>query len=114
MSPREGGDLAWISDILEAAAAIINGTNGLRLTEFIGLPQLTYAGILLKLQIIGEASKNLTAKTKTKYPDIKWSNLAKLRDFIAHHYWRADHVLIWNLIQKELPTLIDKLQIPDE
>ena len=58
-----------------------------------------------RLEIIGEAVKNIPAYFKTKYPDVKWKNIAGLRDILIHQYFGIDLLLLWNVVQKDIPEL---------
>ncbi len=61
--------------------------------------------ITRSLEIIGEATKNLTIDFRLKYNSIPWSYMAKLRDKIIHHYQDVDYETIWNIISLEIPEL---------
>jgi len=42
------------------------------------------------LEVIGEASTNLSASFRSAHPDIEWSKVMRLRIVLAHHYHRID------------------------
>lgn len=56
-------------------------------------------------EIIGEASKKVTIDFKLKYSSIPWSEMAKMRDKIIHHYHGVDYELIWNIMKEDIPHL---------
>jgi uncharacterized protein with HEPN domain len=66
-------------------------------------------GIVLRLIIIGEAAKNLSGKAKAKYPGVEWKNIGRLRDLVVHHYWDMDLAMIWEIVRKDIPTLLKTL-----
>jgi uncharacterized protein with HEPN domain len=41
------------------------------------------------LEIIGEATKQLSQNLKQNYPDIQWRQIAGLRDVLIHDYLRV-------------------------
>ena len=43
------------------------------------------------LEIIGEAAKSVSPAVTEAHPEIPWSDLAKVRDRLSHHYHRVDH-----------------------
>ena len=43
-----------------------------------------------KIEIIGEAVKNISKETRLKFPEIERSDIAKMRDKVIHHYFRVD------------------------
>ena len=54
---------------------------------------------------IGEAVKALPSELLEKYPEIPWSEVAKMRDVLTHHYFGLDDKILWNAVQKDVPIL---------
>jgi uncharacterized protein with HEPN domain len=77
--------------------------------EIIETDELAQYGLLHLLQIIGEATNNLSKELKEKYPEVSWREIIGLRNFVVHQYFYVNWEIISNIIQKELPIL--KLQI---
>lgn len=46
------------------------------------------------LEIIGEATKKLDKEFTSRHGDIPWSDMAKLRDKLIHHYFGIDYELV--------------------
>jgi uncharacterized protein with HEPN domain len=67
--------------------------------------------VVRRLEIIGEAAKNLPAEFKKKYPNIPWKDMAGMRDIIAHQYFGINFNTVWDTVQNLLPPL--KIQIKD-
>ena len=65
--------------------------------------------IIRRLEIIGEAVKNLPNPFKTKYPDIPWKQIAGMRDILIHEYFDVDLALTWKVVKQELPLIKKKL-----
>jgi uncharacterized protein with HEPN domain len=61
------------------------------------------------LEIIGEASHNLTIDLKTEFSDVEWGALKGLRNVLAHEYFGVDYELVWNLIIDQVPDLKNKI-----
>ena len=59
---------------------------------------------MMRLQIIGEAVKNLPDKLK-KEGQIEWKKIAGLRDIITHAYFNLDKDIIWDIVKNKLPNL---------
>ena len=62
-----------------------------------------------RLEIIGEAVKNIPAEFKNRYPDVKWKSIAGLRDILIHQYFGIDLLLLWNVAKKDIPELKSKI-----
>jgi uncharacterized protein with HEPN domain len=61
--------------------------------------------LVRKLEVIGEAVKNLSTATKERQPDIPWRRIAGMRDRLTHDYFGVDLALVWISVEKDLPTL---------
>ena len=61
--------------------------------------------IIRNLEIVGEATKRLSDIFKQSNPEIKWRNVAGLRDVLIHDYMGVDLEVIWNVIARDLPEL---------
>ena len=62
----------------------------------------TQDAVMRRFEIIGEATKNLPEELKGKYPDIKWRQIAGLRDKLIHEYFGVDTNLVWKLVSRDL------------
>jgi uncharacterized protein with HEPN domain len=58
-----------------------------------------------RLEIIGEAVKNLPISLKSTNPHIPWKKIAGMRDILIHEYFGVDIELTWQVLLKELPAL---------
>lgn len=66
--------------------------------------------IIRRLEIIGEAVRNLPAEIKQSTPNIPWQDIADLRNKLIHEYFGVDARLVWNVIQNDLPPLKEQIQ----
>lgn len=62
-----------------------------------------------RIEIIGEATKNISRKLKDKHPNIEWKKIAGTRDILIHAYFSVDNDLIWDIITKDLKVLKDMI-----
>ena len=65
--------------------------------------------VIRRLEIIGEAVKNLPQEFKEKYSDIPWRKIAGMRDKLIHGYFGVDIEFTWGVVKKELPLLKQNL-----
>lgn len=61
--------------------------------------------VIRKLEIIGEAVKRLSESTKDARREIPWRQIAGMRDRLTHDYFGVDLVLVWRVIERDLPVL---------
>ena len=61
--------------------------------------------VVRRLEIIGEAVKNLPTPFKNKHREIPWKKVAGLRDILIHEYFGVDLDLVWKIINKDIPKL---------
>lgn len=81
MSP-ERSDQSFLADIQEAARRIETYTAGMTYGGF--LEELeTQDAVIRNLEIIGEATKNLSAELRARHTDVPWRGMAGLRDRLS-------------------------------
>jgi len=69
--------------------------------------------IAIRLQIIGEQTKGIDKLDKhllSKFPNIEWNKIMRLRDLISHHYEDIDYEIVFQICKNELPRLTIELQ----
>jgi len=95
-------DRAYLKHILEAITNIEKFVEGLTKEGFFENVEKQYA-VLRGLEIIGEATKNLSKDLKVKYREIPWREIAGMRDKLIHEYFGVDLELVWVTIEDKLP-----------
>lgn len=66
--------------------------------------------VIRKIEIIGEAVKNVSDAIKEKYPEIPWIKIAGTRDKLIHGYFGVNIERIWFIVEKDLPELKRQIQ----
>ncbi len=84
MSKR--GLKVYLDDILESIQQIEEYTEEINEKEFYEKPEKQDA-VLRRLEIIGEAVKQIPDEVRTEYPDVLWRKIAGMRDVIIHQYF---------------------------
>jgi len=95
-------DRAYLKHILEAITNIEKFVEGLTKEGFFENVEKQYA-VLRGLEIIGEATKNLSKDLKAKYREIPWRDIAGMRDKLIHEYFSVNLELVWVTIKDQLP-----------
>ncbi len=91
----------YIQDIWESILAIEEYTHNLDKDEFYSNRQVQDA-VVRRLEIIGEAVKNIDYDFRNKYPEIPWRKIAGMRDIIAHEYFGVKLDRVWDCCGKGL------------
>lgn len=94
----------FLKHISECIEVIEKYTKGISRDEFLEDIQAQDA-IVRRLEIIGEATKNLPMAFRNKYPTVPWKKIAGTRDIIIHEYFGVDLKLVWRIVKKDLPKL---------
>ena len=71
--------------------------------------QKSVDAVVRNLEIIGEAANRLPDEFKEKYSEIEWHKVVGLRHRIVHEYFGIDLEIIWQILQKDLPELRQKI-----
>ncbi|MBQ8521262.1 MAG: DUF86 domain-containing protein [Bacteroides sp.] len=69
---------------------------------------------IMRIQVIGETIKSIDEKTKGSllplYPAVPWKKIIGLRNIMSHEYANIDYDIIWVVITKHLPLLLDEVE----
>ena len=107
MSKRTDND--FLRDIQEAMRRIAVYTAGMTYETFLADIK-TQDAVIRNLEVIGEATKQLSPKLRTQYPSVPWREMAGVRDRLIHHYFGVNLDIVWNIITTELPNVTSLLQ----
>jgi len=61
--------------------------------------------VIRQIEIIGEASKLISNKIKSKSPKTPWKDIAGMRDKLIHGYFGVDLDAVWETVKKDIPPL---------
>ncbi len=107
MSERRNGD--YLSDILEAMRRIVIYTSGLTFEQFMKDIK-TQDAVVRNLEVVGEATKNLSGSLRKTYTKIPWRDLAGVRDKMIHHYFGIDYEIVWTIAKEQLPDILPHIE----
>lgn len=100
----------YIRDI-EAYCHTIDRLIGNRTEHEFLMDEAIFLAVIRCIEVIGEAVKNVSSAIKDKYPQIQWSLIARTRDLFIHHYFRVDNRIVWTIATKNVPELLEVIQI---
>lgn len=69
--------------------------------------EIVLDAVAMRLLEIGEAVQSLSAGITSTEPEIKWRDIAGMRDFLAHHYFATNPEVVQAVIDKDLQPLAD-------
>ena len=108
MSKRN--NLLLLNDILEAINNIEEYLQGYSEDDFYR-DRKTKDAVVRNLEVIGEASNQVTEEFKVRFNHIEWREAADLRNKIIHDYSGVDYVLLWEIIKLDIPGFKHKIEI---
>ncbi len=71
---------------------------------------LVQDAVIRRLEIIGEASKNIPESFKKEHNNIPWDKMSAMRNILIHEYFGVDLGLVWQVVQKDLPPIKDLIE----
>lgn len=99
----------FLEHILESIEVVEEYTSGFDRQGFLATRWIQDV-VIRRLEIIGEAVKNLPVDLRAAHPEVPWSDVAGLRDVLIHRYFAVDLPLTWEMVQLELPGLKQQIR----
>jgi len=94
----------FLEHILENIEKIENGIKGMTEVEFSKNVD-TQDATLRRLEVIGEAVRNLPDSFRKKHSKISWKKIAGMRDVLIHEYFGVDMELVWKIANNDVAKL---------
>ncbi len=101
-------DSVYLKHIVDAIMRIETYVQGMKYESFMET-SLVQDGVIRQLEIIGEATKNLSDDLRSKSPEIVWKDMAGMRDKLIHQYFGVDLVAVWDSVEQDLPFIKKKI-----
>ena len=101
--------LDFLRHILSECEFIMQAVENKSRDQIISDPLLSRA-LIRSLEVIGEATKKLPEELKTKYIQVDWKLMSKMRDRLIHHYFGIDYDIVYDTIRVDIPELKTELE----
>lgn len=111
MQPPDLDRVAHMRDAADKAVGYIQGRRRSDLDD----DELLRLGLTKLVEIVGEAAKQVGEDTRNEHPEVPWSDAARMRDRLIHHYFDINLDILWKTVDEEVPDLLRRLdEILDE
>jgi uncharacterized protein with HEPN domain len=101
-------DRAYLSHIRDAARRALDYTRDGRDAFFADTK--TQDAVIRNIEIIGEATKNLSDALKDAHAGIPWKQIAGMRDTLIHRYFGVKLELVWQVVEADLPVFLARVE----
>jgi uncharacterized protein with HEPN domain len=101
--------IEYLKHIRDEGVYIMSVTaKGLSKEDFLNDETLKRA-VVRSLEIIGEATKKIPADYKVKWNNVKWKEMAGMRDRLIHDYMGVNYSIVWDVIKNKIPELCHQI-----
>jgi len=101
---KDRNEKLFLADIQECCQKIERYIAGINKEDFLA-DEILQDALVRNIEIIGEASKNLSEKTREENTNVPWRDVMRMRDKIVHHYFRLNLEIIWRTVTEDIPAL---------
>ncbi len=101
--------LDYVRHILLEADFLVERAQGIDLSAFLADGALRRA-FVRSIEVMGEATKKLPDEFRARYPEVHWSEMARMRDRLIHAYFDVDYEVVWDVVRHDIPELKQQVE----
>lgn len=94
----------YLRHIQDEARYLAEASREVSWNEFSGDETLKRA-FVRSIEVIGEATKNLSTEIRNRHSDVEWRAMAGMRDQLIHGYFGVDYEIVWEVATEKAPEL---------
>jgi uncharacterized protein with HEPN domain len=102
-------DGGYLRDVLDAARLIQQFVDGVDLESF-RADVMRHSAVIRQLEVMGEATKQLSLPLRQANPDIRWRAVAGMRDVLIHGYRTVDLAEVYRAATVSIPDLMPRFE----
>jgi len=99
----------FLQDIVDSSEKVIRYIGKRTLDEFVS-DEMIVDAVVRNFQIIGEASKNIPDRIKSKYHNVERRKIQNFRNVLIHDYFGIDYETLWQIAEEQNPMLIPQIK----
>lgn len=99
----------YLRDIIAECRNIRKFTDNVTFEEFTENTEKVYA-TAKAFENIGEAVKQIPKEIKEEFNTVPWSEVAKMRDVLTHHYFGLDDKVLWDTLEDDFVQFENTLE----
>ena len=97
-------DQFYLRHILDAIGKIETYLEGQTYESFCENDMMIDA-VVRELEIVGEATNNLSEQMREIHPEIPWRDAIDMRNFLIHEYFGVRTHVVWDTCKSDIPVL---------
>ena len=106
---RDYRDEQRIDHMLKALEALVENSVGVNRDMLYTEDNVTKV-LMYDLIVLGEAANNISDAFAKQHPEVEWADIAGLRHKLVHDYAGVNYDTLWNVVSKDIPTLLPKIK----
>jgi uncharacterized protein with HEPN domain len=101
-------DRPYLADMRDTARKVLRFMRDIDHEHFLANEEKQWVAIR-GIEVIAEASTKVSSAFVAAHADWPWAQMRGMRNVLIHGYAEVDMEIVWNVLQHELPDLLEKL-----